>query len=182
MKIGFIVGSLREGSYNKKVAQVVQGLFSEDFETGFIDLKDVPFYNQDLDKQGDELEAYTNLRKEIREYDAYIFFTPEYNRSLAPAIKNAIDIGSMDKEGNVWNGKPVAVFSASMGAMGGMASNIALRQAFIYTNMIPMQAPEVYLGRIQTLFDDEGNIAADTRQFLQTAVGTFEDHCKKILG
>lgn len=179
MKIGLIVGSLRTDSWNKKVAQVVKELFPIEVEVNFIEIGYLPLYNQDLDNEN-PYEEYKKVREEIKKYDAYIFFTPEYNRSYAPAIKNVIDVGSRDPKGNPWANKPVAVFSASMGEYGAMAANHALRQTFVYVDLIPMQQPEVYLSKVQDLFDENGYMVERTKVFLGKAVSAFIEHSKKI--
>lgn len=181
MKIGLLVGSLRKESWNKKVAQVVQKLFPEDIEVNMIDISYLPFYNEDLDGEN-PIDEYKKIREEIGKYDGYMFFTPEYNRSYAPAIKNVIDIISKNPTGNLWNGKPAAVFSASIGQYGGMGANFALRQPLVCVNLIPMQRPEVYLATIDKLFDGNGNIDKNTEVYLQTAVNEFIEHAKKIIG
>lgn len=181
MKIGLIVGSLRESSWNKKVALVAKELFPEDVEVEFIDISNLPLYNADLDGVNPH-EEYQKIRDEVRKYDGYLFFTPEYNRSYTPAIKNVIDVVSMDQAGSAWMKKPAGVFSASIGGFGGMAANHALRQAFIYTNLIPMQQPEVYLPSVHTLFDENGNMVEDTKEFLQTSVLAFVEHVKLVNG
>lgn len=179
MKVGLIVGSLRKESWNKKIAEVVKDLFPKDIEVDFIDIYKLPLYNEDLD--GDQpIEEYTALRKAVKDHDAFIFFTPEYNRSYSPAIKNVIDVASKNPDGNPWAKKPAAVFSASTGGFGGMAGNHALRQSFIFTDLIAMQQPEVYLSKVNTLFED-GVINESTKGFLAKAVETFVDHAKKVL-
>ncbi len=176
MKIGLIVGSLRKDSWNKKVAEVVKELLP--VESDIIDIVNVPLYNTDLDGENVN-EEYKRLREELKKYDAYIFFTPEYNRSYAPAIKNVIDIGSRDPEGNLWAKKPAAVFSASMGGYGAMAGNHALRQSFVYVDLIPMQQPEIYLSKVQELFDENGQMVERTKKFLNKATDAFVEHVKK---
>lgn len=182
MKIGLIVGSLRKESWNRKVAEVVKTLFSDGVEADFIEIKDLPFYNEDLDQEGEELLAFVNIRKEIKAYDGYIFFTPEYNRSYAPAIKNVLDIGSRGKDGNLWAKKPASVISASTGGMGGMAGNHALRQVFVAVDLIGLQKPELYLAKVNKLFDQDGNMVEGTKDFLKKGMGAFEDFAKKIIG
>lgn len=178
MRVGLIVGSLRKNSWNRKVAEAVKGLFGEGFEADFIEIGDVPLYNQDYDA-GETPESYRRMRREVREHDGFIFFTPEYNRSYAPAIKNAIDVVSRDPDGNPWAGKPVAVFSASPGRLGGMAANHALRQSFIYLDMIPMQQPEVYLSNVDSGFD--GDVPNErTLGLLKKAVDGFCRHAKRF--
>lgn len=179
MKVGLIVGSLRKDSLNKKVAEVVKGLFPAGVEADFVDIADVPFYNQDLDGENAH-PAYLRVREDLKKYDAYIFFTPEYNRSYAPALKNIIDVGSRDAAGNLWGQKPAAVFSASMGASGGMAGNHALRQAFIYVDLILLQQPEVYLGKVHESFDENGQVVEHTKELLQKAVDGFVAHAKRF--
>lgn len=179
MKIGFIVGSLRKESWNRKVANVVEGLFPTDIETKFVEISHIPLYNEDLD--GDQaIDEYKEIRKIIKEYDGFIFFSPEYNRSFTPAIKNVIDIGSTNPDGNIWSKKPVAIFSASPGPYGGLAGSLALRHTFVNLNIIPMQRPEVYLAKIHESFDEEGNISERTRKFLQKAVDAFIKHVEHV--
>lgn len=181
MKIGLIVGSLRKESWNRKVAEVVKELFPKDIDVDFIDISYLPLYNQDLDGK-EPLEEYERIREDVKNYDGYIFFTPEYNRSVAPALKNAIDIVSVNTKGNYWDGKPVAVFSASIGGFGGMASNLAIRQTFSYVNLITLEQPEVFLSKVHELFDKDGNMVEDTKKFLQQAVDAYVEHAKKIIG
>lgn len=179
MKIGLIVGSLRKDSWNRKVAEVVKGLLPVEVEPNFIDISNIPLYNEDLDGEN-ETEEYRKIRIDVKSYDAFIFFTPEYNRSYAPAIKNLIDIVSKAPEGNSWAKKPAAVFSASTGGYGGMAGNHALRQSFIFVDLIPMQQPEVYLAKVQELFDENGEMVEKTKMFLDKAVKSFLNHIKLV--
>lgn len=179
MKVGLIVGSLRKESWNKKVALVVKELLQDKAVADLIDITSLPLYNQDLDGEVVH-EEYRRVREEIKKYDAYIFFIPEYNRTFAPAIKNVIDIGSRDPKGNPWAKKPAAVFSASMGGYGAMAGNHAIRQAFIYVDLIPMQQPEIYLSKVQELFDENGQMVQKTKDFLENAVKEFLKHSEIV--
>lgn len=178
MKIGLLVGSLRKGSFNKKIAEVVKKVINEGNEAEIIDISYLPFYNQD-DDGANPREEYTRIREDLKKYDGYIFFTPEYNRSLAPSLKNVIDIGSRDPQGNLWDGKVAAVFSASMGSSGAAMGNHALRQSFVYVNLITMNQPEVYLSKVHTLFDEDGNLVKDTRTFIEESARAFIDFAKK---
>lgn len=178
MKFGLIVGSLRKDSWNRKVAEVVKGLFKDGNQAEFIDIKNVPLYNEDDDGESPHPE-YTRLRDEVRECDGYIFFTPEYNRSYAPAIKNAIDIVSKDPKGNSWAGKPALVITASQGGFGGMAANHALRQVFIFTDIVPVQSPEIYLSNIQNYFE-QGKMNEDTKNFIKQGVNKFISLAEKL--
>lgn len=179
MKIGLLVGSLRKDSWNKKVALNAKELFPKGVEGELVDLSNVPFYNEDLDGEHPH-EEYLKIREKLRKYDGYIFFTPEYNRSLAPILKNVIDVGSRAKDGNIWAGKPAAVFSATMSDFGAMSGNHSLRESFIYVDLIPMQQPEIYLASIQDSFNENGEMTDRTKEFLEKGVFAFVDHVRKI--
>lgn len=180
MKIGLLVGSLRKGSFNRKIAELAKSVIDEGNEAEIIDISYLPFYNQD-DDGANPIEEYTKIRQELKKYDGYIFFTPEYNRSLAPSLKNVIDIGSRDPEGNLWDGKVAAVFSASMGSSGAIMGNHALRQSFVYLNLLAMNQPEVYIPAVHTLFDEDGNLIDSTRIFVEDSTRAFVDFAKKHL-
>ena len=103
-----------------------------------------------------------------------LFVTPEYNRSVPGALKNALDIGSRPYGNSVWNGKPGAIVSVSPGALGGFGANHHLRQSLVFLNVPAMQQPEAYIGGAATLFDSEGLLASDsTRDFLRTFMARF---------
>lgn len=177
-KIGFIVGSLRAGSYNRKVAQQVEKMFPDDVEITWLEIGDLPLYNQDLDADDKRPAAWTRFMDEAGAQDGFVFFEPEYNRSLAPAIKNAIDIGSRAKP-NVWKGKFASIISATHGAAGGMLANHALRQTFTYNDMVALPTPEVYLGKVESLFEDSA-LVKDTQEFLQSFVDAFVAFGKQL--
>lgn len=178
MKIGLIVGSLRKESFNKKLANLVQSFIREENEAEIIDISSLPLYNEDDD--GDlPREEYTKFREEIKKYDGFIFFAPEYNRGVAPALKNALDVASRGPEGNLWNGKIGGIFSASMGQSGAMMGNHAFRQSFGFLNLITLNQPEVFLAGIHNLFDGEGNLVEDTRVFLENSTKAYLDFAKK---
>lgn len=162
-----------------KVAKEVKEMF-ENAEADIIDIKNLPFYNKDLDGQTPH-EEYTKFRNEVKNHDAFIFITPEYNRSFAPALKNAIDVGSTNPDGNVWAKKPAGVFSATVSGFGAMAGNLALRQALVYVDLMPMQQPEIYLAKVQDSFDEDGNMTDRTKAYLKRAVKAFEEHADRFI-
>src|SRR3954465_4202409 len=104
-KIGVLVGSLRKESFSKKIAANVAALFPEGYETEFVEIGNLQFYNQDYDNENSVLAEYTTLRNEIKELDAVLFITPEYNRSVPAVLSNALDVGSRPYGASVWNGK-----------------------------------------------------------------------------
>jgi len=105
-----------------------------------------------------------------------LFVTPEYNRSIPGALKNAIDVGSRPYGQSVWSGKPAAIVSASPGLLGGFGANHHLRQPLVFLDMPVMQQPEAYLSKVGDVLDAEGRLTSEsTRDFLATFVGRFAD-------
>ena len=114
------------------------------------------------------------FRARVRAADGVLFVTPEYNRSVPGALKNALDVASRSYGQSAWNGKPGAVISASPGAIGGFGANHHLRQSLVFLNVPAMQQPEAYIGGADKLFDASGKLANDgTRKFLQQFIEAF---------
>jgi chromate reductase, NAD(P)H dehydrogenase (quinone) len=170
--VAVIVGSLRKDSINRKVANALGELAPATLKLGIVEIGDLPIYNQDGDP--DPPAAWTQFREKIRAADAVLFVTPEHNRSVPAALKNAIDIGSRPYGKSAWSGKPGAVVSASPGAIGGFGANHHLRQSLVFLNVPAMPQPEAYLGGADKLFDAQGKLANDgTRKFLQDFMHAF---------
>lgn len=178
-KVGVLVGSLRKDSLNRKLATALAGLAPASLTLSQIALGDLPLYNPDLD--GDAPPAsWTHFREAVEACDAILFVTPEYNRSLPAALKNALDVGSRPYGHSVWAGKPCAVASASPGAIGGFGANHHLRQSLVFLDMPAMQQPEAYLGGADKLFDEHGGIASEgTRKFLAGFMQKFAQWIEK---
>jgi chromate reductase, NAD(P)H dehydrogenase (quinone) len=120
------------------------------------------------------------FRNEVRELNGVIFITPEYNRSVPGVLKNALDVGSRPAGKSVWNGKPAAIFSNSPGSLSGFGANHHLRQSLVFLNMPTMQQPEVYLSKVNELFDDNGIMKEGaTKEFIQKAVDAYIDWSKR---
>jgi chromate reductase, NAD(P)H dehydrogenase (quinone) len=140
-----------------------------------LELGDLPLYNQDLEEPSPPADWRT-LRQRIRESDAVLFVTPEYNRSVPGLLKNAIDIASRPYGQNCFEGKPGAIISVSPGGLGGFGANHHLRQSLVFLNVPTLQQPEAYLADATTLFDSEGNLISDSAQhLLETFVQRFAD-------
>jgi chromate reductase len=154
-KIAIIVGSLREGSINRKVARSICGLRNDNLDCSMIEIGDLPLYNQDLD--ANPPEQWVRLRKRIAEADGVLFVSPEYNRGIPGVLKNAIDVGSRPYGQSVFDKKPAAIVTASPGGIGGFGANHQIRQAAVFLNMPIMQQPEAYLGHVSDdSFDEKG--------------------------
>ena len=164
--VAIIVGSLRKDSINRKVANALAEVAPKGLNLSIVEIGQLPLYNQDVDDNPPS--EWTDFRNRIRAADAVIFVTPEHNRSVPAALKNALDVGSRPYGKNVWNGKPGAVISASPGPIAGFGANHHLRQSLVFLNVPTMAQPEAYLGGADKLFDANGKLANDgTRKFLQ---------------
>lgn len=180
IKIGILVGSLRKESFSKKIAANVAALFPEGYETENIEIGILPFYNQDYDNENYVLEEYTTFRNTIKEFDAILFITPEYNRSVPAVLSNAIAVGSRPYGASVWNGKPAAIISQSPGNLGGFGANHHLRQSLACLNMPMVQQPEAYISNVAALLDENGKVKEpETVRFLQSFVDAFINLIKK---
>lgn len=164
--VAVIVGSLRKDSINRKVANALVEVAPSGLKLSFVEIGQLPIYNQDGDDNPPA--EWMAFRERIRAVDAVLFVTPEHNRSIPAALKNAIDIGSRPYGKSVWNNKPGAVVSASPGAVGGFGANHHLRQSLVFLNIPAMAQPEAYIGGADKLFDASGKLVNDgTRKFLQ---------------
>lgn len=170
--VAVLVGSLRKDSINRKLALELAQLANPALKLEVVEIGDLPLYNSDLDKTPPE--TWQNFRHRIKRSAAVLFVTPEYNRSVPAALKNAIDVGSRPYGQSAWDGKPGAVISASPSAIGGFGANQHLRQSLTTLNVPVLQQPEMYIGHADTLFDEAGKLAKDdTRRFLAKFISAF---------
>ena len=155
--IAIIVGSLREASFNRKVARSLCAIEKDRLDCSIIEIGDLPLYNQDYDGTPREPASYARFREAVAAVDGILFVSPEYNRGIPGVLKNAIDVGSRPYGSSVWNQKPAAIVTASPGAIGGFGSNHQIRQSCVFLNMPVMQHPEAYLGHVNDdSFGDDG--------------------------
>ncbi len=165
MKLGIIVGSLRRESFSRKIAENIAVLLPADVAAEWVSVE-LPMYNQDMDDDGVPPQAWTDFRAAVAGCDAFLFVTPEYNRSIPPLLKNALDVGSRPNGRNVWGGKRGAVVSVSPGALGGFGANHALRQVVVFLDILLLAQPEMYIGGVEKLLDKEGKADERTREYL----------------
>lgn len=164
--IAVIVGSLRKDSINRKVAKSLADVAPPELKLSIVDIAQLPIYNPDDDENAPA--AWANFRQRIKSADGVLFVTPEHNRSVPAALKNAIDVGSRPFGKSAWSGKPGAVVSASPGGMGAFGANHHLRQSLVFLNVPAMAQPEAYLGHADKLFDGSGKLVnEDVRKLLQ---------------
>ena len=179
-KIAIIVGSLRKGSLNRRVARSICALRGDNLECSMLEIGDLPLYNQDLDT--DPPEQWTRFRDEVAAADGVLFCSPEYNRGIPGVLKNAIDVGSRPYGKSVFDKKPAAIVTASPGSIGGFGSNHQIRQACVFLNMPVMQQPEAYLGHVtDESFDEAGCLKEGPLKDLVTALArAFHDWVEMI--
>lgn len=178
-KIAVIVGSLREEAFSLKMSRALMALAPESMKLEIIEIGGLPLYNQDLETNPPA--AWVEFRERMKKFDGVLFVTPEYNRSVPAALKNALDVGSRPYGKSVWGGKPGAVVSISPGAIGGFGANHHLRQTLVFLDVLTMQQPEAYIGNAEGLFDESGNLVNDsTRKFAGDYMRAFAAWVKTI--
>jgi chromate reductase, NAD(P)H dehydrogenase (quinone) len=179
LKVAVLVGSLRKESYNRKMARALTAVAPPSLELSFVEIGDLPHYNQDF--EADPPSAVREFRQRIAAFDAVLFVTPEFNRSVPGALKNAIDVGSRPYGKSVWSGKPAAVISVSPGAIGGFGANHHLRQSLVFLDMPALQQPEAYIGGAAKLFDEQGTLTDEsTRGFITKFMQSFAEWIERI--
>ncbi len=180
IKVGVIVGSLRKDSYNKKIAQALVENAPENLSFEFLEIGNLELYNQEYDEQSPE--SYTAFRNKVKSVDAVLFVTPEYNRSVPGVLKNALDVASRPWGQSVWDSKPAAVVSVTIGGIGAFGANHHLRQTLAFLNMPVLAQPEAYIGNAMGLFDESGKLTDDgTKDFLGKFMQAFAAFADKNL-
>ena len=171
--VAVIVGSLRRESFTRKIARAIAEVAPPSLAFEIVEIGQLPLFNQDLEDAQAPAE-WVAFRERLRPADAVLFATPEHNRSVPAALKNAIDVGSRPFGQSVWQGKPGAVVSVSPGPTGAFGANHHLRQSFVFLDVRVMQSPEAYIGRVTDVFDDSGKVTnPKTREFLAAFARAF---------
>jgi chromate reductase, NAD(P)H dehydrogenase (quinone) len=180
-QIGYVIGSLRKESINRKLATALIKLAPPDFVFKELKIGDLPLYNQDDDRsQAPEVQR---LKSELRAVDAVMFVTAEYNRSIPGVLKNAIDHASRPYGQSAWAGKPAGVIGASIGAISTAVAQLHLRTILAYLDMPTLAQPEAYLHIKDGFFDEAGNFAnPETRKFLHSWMDKYVAWVKKFTG
>lgn len=177
--VAVIVGSLQQNSFNKKTAKALIALAPGSLSLAVLEIGQLQMYNQDLDATPPA--EWISFREKLKSFDAFLFVTPEYNRSFPAVIKNALDVASRPYGQNVWNGKPGAVVSVSPGAYGGFGANHHLRQVLMFLNVLTMPQPEAYIGSAMNLFDEKGDLINEsTKEFLSSFMAAYAAWVEKM--
>jgi chromate reductase len=160
-----IAGSLRVESYNRAALRAAVKLAPPGVAIEVFELDGIPPFNQDEERKPPPKVA--DFKARIRDADAILIATPEYNYSIPGVLKNAIDWASRPYGDSAWDGKPVALMSASAGMFGGVRAQYHLRQCFVFLNMDAVLLPEVAIGTAQQKFDAQGELTdATSRQLI----------------
>ena len=165
-------GSLRKDSYNTALLRAAQELAPEGTRIEIYDISSIPMYNEDVRTVGypDEVARFRNA---VRDADAVLIASPEYNRSVPGVLKNAIDWASRRPD-QPFAGKPLAIMGASNGALGAAFANYHLRQIFVFMDARMLNGPEVMIGNAKEKFDGDGRLVHEpTRAFVA-------DHLAKL--
>ncbi|HWD28893.1 MAG TPA: NADPH-dependent FMN reductase [Rhizomicrobium sp.] len=170
--VAIIVGSLRKASYSRKIAQALIARAPDTLACTIVEIGDLSVYNEDLEDTPPP--AWTAFRDALRKSDAVLFVTPEYNRSIPGGLKNAIDVGSRPQGNSVWDAMPAGVVSVTPYKLGAFGANHALRQTFVFLNILPLQQPEAYIGNAADLLAEDGTIKnGDTDKLLTKFMTAF---------
>jgi chromate reductase len=178
LDIAVLVGSLRSGSFTRRLAQALAGIASPSMKLEVVPLVDLAMYNPDL--EASPPASWQEFRGRIARAHAVLFATPEYNRSVPGVLKNAIDIGSRPYGRSAWNGKPAAVISTSPGLIGGFGANHHLRQSLVFLNMPTLQQPEAYISGVDKTVAENGSFLNESaRDFCLQFLASFEQWIRK---
>lgn len=179
-KVGYLIGSLARNSINRKLANALFKLAPPQLEFHEISFEDLPLYSYDYD--ADYPEAGTRFKRAIEESDAILIVTPEYNRSIPGALKNAIDWGSRPWGTNSFANIPSGVIGTSPGAIGTAVGQQHLRSVLGFLNSPQMNSPEAYIQFKDGMLNDAGEIAdASTARFLSNYLKEFHEFVARVL-
>jgi len=171
-KVAVFVGSLRNGSINRKLARALAKLGQGQFDFHFVELGDLPIYNEDL--EASLPASVVRLKQEIAAADAVLFVMPEHNRSIPAVLKNAIDWGTRPWGQNSWAGKPGSIIGTSPGNVGTAAGQAHLRSVLTVLDVVLLGQPEVYFVTRPGLIDEADDITDQgTRDFLEGYLNRF---------
>jgi chromate reductase len=179
-KVGYLVGSLAAASINRKLARALIRLAPEALEFDEISIRDLPLYSYDYDD--DFPPVARTFKAAVVASDAVLFVTPEYNRSIPGALKNAIDWASRPYGTNAFARKPSAVIGASPGSIGTAVAQQSLRSVLGYLNSPQMNAPEAYIQFTPGLITDDGEVTVpSTEEFLRDYMAEFHTFIGRVL-
>jgi chromate reductase len=179
-KIGYLVGSLAKGSINRTLSQALIKLAPEDLEFTEIPIKDLPLYSSDFD--ADFPPEGRALKDAVEASDGILFISPEYNRSIPGALKNAIDWGSRPWGTNSFARKPTGIIGASPGGIGTAVMQSSMRSVLSFLDAPQLNSPEAYVRFDPEAYGDAGEVKDEhTAQFLRHYMEEFAAFVQRVL-
>jgi chromate reductase len=179
-KIGYFVGSLARGSINRVLAKALINLAPEELEFSEIPIRDLPLYSYDYD--ADFPPEGRALKEAIEAADGILFVSPEYNRSIPGALKNAIDWGSRPWGTNSFARKPTGIIGASPGSIGTAVMQSSMRAVLSFLDAPQLNAPEAYVTYKPAAFGDDGEVKDEaTAKFLRHYMDEYAAFVARVL-
>lgn len=179
-KVGYLVGSLAKASINRKLATALAKLAPPELALEEVPISGLPLYSYDYD--ADYPEVARRFKQAIADVDAVLFVTPEYNRSIPGALKNAIDWASRPWGQNIFARKPSGVIGTSPGSIGTAVAQQHLRSVLCFCNSPLMNTVEAYIQFTPDLIDDEGNVSNESvAEFLRSYLKEYSAFVQRVL-
>ena len=179
--VAVLVGSLRSQSINHTVAKALAKVAEGRLAFDFVEIGDLPLYNDDLWHEGRGPEAVERMRAQIAAADGVLLVTPEYNRTVPGVLVNALDWGSRPWGQSVWVNKPAGCCGAATGAIGTAAAQLALKAQMVTLGMVVMGHPEFYLKFDPEKFAEDGTVTDESlRGFLKTYADALAAHIERL--
>jgi len=179
--VAVLVGSLRANSINQTVAEALAKVAEDKLAFDFVELGDLPLYNDDLWQDGRGPAPVERMRAQVAAADGVLLVTPEYNRTVPGVLVNALDWGSRPWGKSVWVNKPAGCCGAAAGAIGTAAAQLALKAQMVTLGMIVMGQPEFYLKFEADKFAEDGSVQDESlRGFLKTYTDALAAHIERL--
>ena len=183
IKILGFAGSLRKDSYNQALLRAAQKFVPVgEAEIEVFDIGSFPLYNQDIEAEDKRPPAITAFKDKLRQSDAVLMVTPEYNYSFSGALKNAIDWGSRPYGDNSFDNKPVAIMGATIGNLGSSRAQYHLRQTCVFLNAHPLNRPEVMVSLAQDKFKDGELVDEATKEHVRKQLAALVVWTRQLRG
>lgn len=180
-RVAVLVGSLRAGSVNRRLARALAALAADRLAFTFVEIGDLPLYNDDLWTDAGGPAPVERVKAQVAAADAVLLVTPEYNRAVPGLLGNALDWGSRPKGKSSWAGKAAACIGASPGAIGTAAAQVHLKAQMVTLGMIVMGHPEFYLSFKPEDFGPDGTVVNDqTAAFMNAYADAFARHVARL--
>jgi chromate reductase len=170
-RIAVIVGSTRRESINRQLAKALAKLGEDKLDVTFVEIGDLPLYNQDL--EADLPPSVSRMKAQLEAADGILIVTPEHSRSIPAALKNAIDWAARPWGKSSWPGKAAAVIGATPGAIGTSIAQLHLRQILGAQGVLVMGGEAYITFKPDLIAADHTVTDASTRKFLSDFVASF---------